>query len=227
MRHALKHREPLSWDETLSVLKNRRIVHHCMRVAHAIGHPWEQEIEQEGYIALMVVTQRIDPNRSEMQARALRRQSVLESIRRAKRRFTVMMSPIPWHPGTLKGHPFVDFLGVDLEAFESEDAVDTSLNDDLPSLREKIGEALKRLTDREAEIICLRMGLHTQTTPDGMTLEEISEILGVTRERVRQIEAKVLFKLWRYDPFIDMFRPDWPRPSPTTLKQRALELTED
>jgi RNA polymerase primary sigma factor len=63
-------------------------------------------------------------------------------------------------------------------------------NNDL--LRERIEELLKTLTYREREIIRLRYGL-----ADGYsyTLEEVGRIFKVTRERVRQIEAKAVAKL--------------------------------
>ncbi|MBL9164532.1 MAG: sigma-70 family RNA polymerase sigma factor [Planctomycetaceae bacterium] len=59
-------------------------------------------------------------------------------------------------------------------------------------LREKIDDLLKTLTFREREIIRLRYGL-----TDGYcyTLEEVGRIFKVTRERVRQIEAKAVAKL--------------------------------
>jgi RNA polymerase primary sigma factor len=59
-------------------------------------------------------------------------------------------------------------------------------------LREKIEELLRTLTFREREIIRLRYGL-----ADGYsyTLEEVGRIFKVTRERVRQIEAKAVAKL--------------------------------
>ena len=59
-------------------------------------------------------------------------------------------------------------------------------------LREKIEELLKTLTYREREIVRLRYGL-----VDGYcyTLEEVGRLFKVTRERVRQIEAKAVSKL--------------------------------
>jgi RNA polymerase primary sigma factor len=59
-------------------------------------------------------------------------------------------------------------------------------------LRDRIEEALKVLTEREREVIKMRFGLI-----DGMphTLEEVGRHFNVTRERIRQIEAKAIKKL--------------------------------
>jgi RNA polymerase primary sigma factor len=59
-------------------------------------------------------------------------------------------------------------------------------------LRNKIDDLLKTLTYREREIIRLRYGLDDGYT---YTLEEVGKIFKVTRERVRQIEAKAVRKL--------------------------------
>jgi len=59
-------------------------------------------------------------------------------------------------------------------------------------LRQKIEALLKTLTYREREIIRLRYGLGDGYT---YTLEEVGRIFKVTRERVRQIEAKAVRKL--------------------------------
>jgi RNA polymerase primary sigma factor len=59
-------------------------------------------------------------------------------------------------------------------------------------LKEKIVEALDSLSDREREIICLRYGIGDGYT---YTLEEVGRRFNVTRERVRQIEAKAIKKL--------------------------------
>ena len=59
-------------------------------------------------------------------------------------------------------------------------------------LHDAVGEVLGELSDREQEIVHLRFGL------DGgraKTLEEVGQEFGVTRERIRQIEAKTLAKL--------------------------------
>ena len=59
-------------------------------------------------------------------------------------------------------------------------------------LKSQISEALSKLTDRERKIILLRFGIE-----DGRfrTLEEVGREFGITRERIRQIEAKALRKL--------------------------------
>jgi RNA polymerase primary sigma factor len=59
-------------------------------------------------------------------------------------------------------------------------------------LKDKIESLLKTLTYREREIIRLRYGLTDGYT---YTLEEVGRIFRVTRERVRQIEAKAVKKL--------------------------------
>jgi RNA polymerase primary sigma factor len=80
-----------------------------------------------------------------------------------------------------------------LEDFiEDEDApspLDSAVRD---MLREQIWHALDALTERERDVLELRFGLK-----DGQdhTLEEVSRYFDVTRERVRQIEAKALRKL--------------------------------
>lgn len=59
-------------------------------------------------------------------------------------------------------------------------------------LKDHLEEVLSTLTEREAKVLSLRFGL------DGgqpRTLEEVGRVFGVTRERIRQIEAKALRKL--------------------------------
>ncbi len=60
-------------------------------------------------------------------------------------------------------------------------------------MRDALSESLKTLTEREEKILRLRFGL----LPDGKsrTLEEVGKKFFVTRERIRQIEAKALRKL--------------------------------
>jgi len=60
-------------------------------------------------------------------------------------------------------------------------------------LRDEVSEVLKTLTPREAKVIRLRFGLTEDANP--RTLEEVGAFFNVTRERIRQIEAKALRKL--------------------------------
>ena len=59
-------------------------------------------------------------------------------------------------------------------------------------LKEQVGAVLRSLSDRERRVLQLRFGLE-----DGRsrTLEEVGRELNVTRERIRQIEARALLKL--------------------------------
>ncbi len=59
-------------------------------------------------------------------------------------------------------------------------------------LKSKVNEVLETLTPREAEVLRLRFGLRDGTP---QTLEEVGKAFNVTRERIRQIEAKALRKL--------------------------------
>ena len=60
------------------------------------------------------------------------------------------------------------------------------------SLKEEIDKVLSTLTPREEKVIRMRLGIGEQTD---YTLEEVGEVFGLTRERIRQIEAKALRKL--------------------------------
>jgi RNA polymerase primary sigma factor len=68
--------------------------------------------------------------------------------------------------------------------------VDATIQNNLKRITE---ESLKVLTEREQVIIRMRFGLNP--TGEEYTLEEIGRHLGVTRERIRQIEARALAKL--------------------------------
>ncbi|MFH1383253.1 MAG: RNA polymerase sigma factor RpoD [Chloroflexota bacterium] len=59
-------------------------------------------------------------------------------------------------------------------------------------LKEQIGEALETLRPREKQVLQLRFGLEDGR---GRTLEEVGKVFNVTRERIRQIEAKAIRKL--------------------------------
>ncbi len=59
-------------------------------------------------------------------------------------------------------------------------------------LTENVDDVLMSLSEREAKVLELRFGLRGNNP---MTLEEVGKVFGVTRERIRQIEAKALRKL--------------------------------
>jgi RNA polymerase primary sigma factor len=65
------------------------------------------------------------------------------------------------------------------------DAIDRSLQED-------VAEALETLSNREAKILTLYFGIGRE---EALTLEEIGRILGLTRERVRQIKEKAIQRL--------------------------------
>jgi RNA polymerase primary sigma factor len=81
------------------------------------------------------------------------------------------------------------FFGDFIEDRRTESPINSATNE---MLKEKLEEVLNTLTYREREIIKLRYGLGDGYT---YTLEEVGKIFKVTRERVRQIEAKAVRKL--------------------------------
>ena len=78
-----------------------------------------------------------------------------------------------------------DFIE-DSQAVVAVDAVSFTL------LQDQLQSVLATLSEREAGIIRLRFGL---TDGQPRTLDEISRVYGVTRERIRQIETKTMSKL--------------------------------
>jgi len=73
---------------------------------------------------------------------------------------------------TKASSPFTEFVGI--------------------SLKEEIDKVLSTLTPKEEKIIKMRLGIGEKTE---FTLEEVGDVFGLTRERIRQIEAKALRKL--------------------------------
>ena len=96
-----------------------------------------------------------------------------------------------------------DTLSLDMPVGDEEDTTIGSFveDDNTPSpadatsntlLAEALAEILGTLTEREADVLKMRFGMYDGRTH---TLEEVGQIFGVTRERIRQIENKAIRKL--------------------------------
>lgn len=101
----------------------------------------------------------------------------------------IKIAPEPLSLETPIGEEEDSHLGDFIEDQEAQSPSDAASN---MILREQIEKVLSELTEREREVLKLRFGL-----ADGSphTLEEVGSIFKVTRERIRQIEAKALKKL--------------------------------
>jgi len=108
----------------------------------------------------------------------------VEAVRRTKK---IAQQPLSFE--TPIGEQDEAHLGDFIEDKNIESPSDAAIN---LNLREKMASMLKTLTPREEKIIRMRFGLD-----DGNdhTLEEVGQTFAVTRERIRQIEAKALRKL--------------------------------
>lgn len=109
------------------------------------------------------------------------------SIEECKRVMSIAKHPVSLDRPMGEGEDsnFGDFL----EDHTAEDPIDAATHE---MLKSKIESVLQTLTYREREIIKLRYGIEGGYT---YTLEEVGKIFNVTRERVRQIEAKAVRKL--------------------------------
>jgi len=109
------------------------------------------------------------------------------SIDKVKSAIKIMQDPISLSTpiGEDEDSRLEDFIQDRNERPPSESAVELLR-------RREIGKILSTLSDREAKIIKLRFGIETGYP---RTLEEVGRIFRVTRERVRQIEAKAIRKL--------------------------------
>jgi len=78
---------------------------------------------------------------------------------------------------------------------EDEKAISPSISAARKLLKERLGDILVDLESREKEILSMRFGLEDGVTH---TLEEVGQKFGVTRERIRQIQAKALEKIRKH-----------------------------
>ena len=122
-----------------------------------------------------------DPSSAEIAQKLNMSQEKVEEIMRVAQEPISLETPVGEEDDSHLG----DFIQ-DEDASEPADAATYTM------LREQLAGVLKTLTAREEKVLCLRYGLI-----DGKmhTLEEVGEEFDVTRERIRQIEAKALRKL--------------------------------
>jgi RNA polymerase primary sigma factor len=122
-----------------------------------------------------------DPTDEEVAAEAKIPMEQVEEVRRAARAVTSLDRPVG------EGDAAFGDLFPSEHAAPPEEEVRVELG------REALHRALAELPDREREVLKLRYGLNGDVDP--ASLEEIGRRLGITRERVRQIEANALEKL--------------------------------
>jgi RNA polymerase primary sigma factor len=123
----------------------------------------------------------IEPTVDELAARAGMSVAEVRRVMKISRQPVSLDKPV----GDSDDSYFGDFI----EDERTDSPVTTAAND---TLRQRIEQVLKSLTYREREIIKLRYGIGDGYT---YTLEEVGRIFKVTRERVRQVEAKAIRKL--------------------------------
>lgn len=92
------------------------------------------------------------------------------------------------------GQVSLDVMTQTQDTVEDEKAPDPEASLVQQDLLSRLGELLNVIDEREATILRLRYGLENNADP--MTLKEIGKIVGLTRERVRQIERDALKKLY-------------------------------
>ncbi len=122
-----------------------------------------------------------DPSNAEIAARMNISEEKVVEIKKIAQEPVSLETPIGEEDDSHLG----DFIP-DEDALAPEDVASYML------LREQLFEVLDTLTEREAKVLKLRFGLE-ESRP--RTLEEVGDIFKVTRERIRQIEAKALRKL--------------------------------
>ena len=94
----------------------------------------------------------------------------------------------------LSAHVSLDVLSTHQDTVEDPDGSTPEEETMTLDLLSRMSQLLETMDDREATILRLRYGLDEHTEP--MTLRSIGEVVGLTRERVRQIEREALRKLY-------------------------------
>jgi RNA polymerase primary sigma factor len=108
-------------------------------------------------------------------------------IKRVKEILSITMEPVSLESPV--GHEGESVLGDFVQDADATSPPDLAIQ---MILREEIEEALGTLSDRERSVLELRFGLDDDRP---RTLDEVGKGFGVTRERIRQIEANALRKL--------------------------------
>ena len=124
-----------------------------------------------------------EPTENELAAR------LQMTIKRVKKLLSVVKEPSALEDlGGSQDHNWDSFI----EETGTPDPLESTLLDEM---REHTGRALKTLTQREQAVVRLRFGFEGS---DDYSLAQISRVVGVSRERVRQIEQKALEKIGRW-----------------------------
>ena len=148
-----------------------RIPVHMVETMNRVSHASHDLVQELGR----------DPTTSEIAKRLHMSVEKVEEIMRVAQEPISLETPVGEEDDSHLG----DFIQ-DEDAFEPADAASYAL------LREQLADVLKTLTPREEKVLRLRYGL---TDGKMHTLEEVGDEFQVTRERIRQIEAKALRKL--------------------------------
>jgi RNA polymerase primary sigma factor len=123
------------------------------------------------------------PAKAQLERQVEAKMREVEEIQRVARRPVSLDSPVGEDSDTAY---------LDLMADEGAPSVDRELLES--SLRAEIAGLLGRLAPREREVLELRFGI---AADEPMTLEDVGQKLGLSRERIRQIEKKAKKKLQR------------------------------
>lgn len=129
----------------------------------------------------MVVDKGRDPTNEELAKELGIDEKKIQEIRKISQQPISLETPI----GEEEDSSLGDFI-------EDETAIAPDEAANFAMLREELNETLTTLNDRERRVLELRFGL---TDGNPKTLEEVGLVFNVTRERIRQIEAKALRKL--------------------------------